>query len=247
MRCAVITGMNGTLAPRFASVLVAQGYRVIVWNRDHIDPSNYEACSQFIDSVKPELVCHFAVGTPEWAGFLAHICYVRGMQFLFTSTAMVFDANSKGPFTVTSQCSAQDEYGHGKILCEQRVLEVNPNALICRLGWQIDWHQPGNNMYFALQGMAEGNKAIHANVNWIPACSFMDDTCQILWTLLEQKEERIYHIDSNAEARMSFNDIVHRIRNRQGKGWLILPVEGECQDQRLLETRVKIPCISNRL
>lgn len=247
MPTAVVTGMNGTLAPEFAHLLEANGYQVFAWNRQHMDTDNLAACLTYINSYQPDIICHFATGSVLWAEHLAKISASKQIPMLFTSTAMVFNAESSGPFSVKCETSALDEYGQNKKLSEQLVLQHNPHALICRLGWQIDWDVCGNNMYFALEQMTQGNKAIKANINWIPACSFMSDTCHIMWQLIADKASGIYHIDGNAKAQLSFYEIVKRIRNRRGKGWMLLPEDGPKNDQRLIEARIQIPCISKQL
>ncbi len=244
--------MNGTLAPVLAESLISkgyqkEGYKVVPWHRHNMDVNDLEACRNYIESIRPDLICHLATGSVLWAENIAKICAANSIDLLFTSSAMVFDAASTGPFEVDCPVTATDEYGLNKLASEQAILAHWPQTLICRLGWQLDWAITGNNMFFALQAMAQGNKAIHANVNWMPACSFMSDSALVMRQLLAQKAKGIYHLDSNANAQLSFHEIASRIRSRRGKDWIILPDNGPSQDQRLIEKRLQIPCISKQL
>jgi dTDP-4-dehydrorhamnose reductase len=60
------------------------------------------------------------------------------IPFVFTSTVSVFTA--PGPHGITSERTATDEYGRYKADCEDAVLKASTEAVVVRLGYQIDPH-----------------------------------------------------------------------------------------------------------
>ncbi|PTT78536.1 dTDP-4-dehydrorhamnose reductase, partial [Pelomonas sp. HMWF004] len=99
------------------------------------------------------------MGSARFAGFLAARC----PNFLFTSTARVFDHQPDGPHDVADDRSARDEYGRYKIDCENAVLLASPTPVIARIGWQIDPTQPGNNMLMTLDGWQARDGQVNAS------------------------------------------------------------------------------------
>ena len=61
---ALLTGMNGTVAPAFAESLAKSGYTTAPWDRGLHPIDNREAMECFIASESPDLMCHLAMGSP---------------------------------------------------------------------------------------------------------------------------------------------------------------------------------------
>lgn len=242
-----MTGLNGTLAPVFRMILEEKGIDVVGWDRALVSPSDSQQCLSFIESSGVDTVCHLAMGDAVWAENLAKICKLLDLQLLFTSTAMVFDSSLQGPYEISTPCNAVDDYGMGKVACEKVITQTNPDALICRIGWQIDWQAKGNNMLEALHKMQAQAGVIAASQKWIPATSFMQDTCECFIALLRLSANGIYHIDSNQHDALSFYDIVSRLKEMKEFKWNLNVDNSYAHDQRLNESRIEIPNISNRL
>ncbi|GGA89326.1 hypothetical protein GCM10011369_34380 [Neiella marina] len=166
---------------------------------------------------------------------------------LFTSTAMVFDASSDGPYQTTSPANPQDDYGRMKLASEQAVVSACPDALIARIGWQIHDRRGGNHMFEALSQQMEQNGKVTASETWIPATSLMSDTAETLMALLLQGQRGLFHLDSNAVASLNFAEIVKRLNNKLNAGWKIDVDQSYRHDQRLLDARVVMPRLSCRL
>ena len=241
---AVITGMNGAVAPNVAAFFSKQGVEVVTFDRTKIDIHNDASISAFLKQENPDFFLHLATGPAEWAESSARICGDQGIRFLFTSTVSVFSEQGSGPYTVESTPNAEDNYGKYKRDCEARVVAANPDVLIARLGWQIGRAAGSNNMFdFLTRTMAE-NGQIEASESWYPSCSYMEDTGQTLFDLATGHPSGLYLVNSNRSS--TFFEIVNGINKSVGS-WKVVPGVAPSRDDRMFDNRVKIVSIEDKL
>ena len=244
----LLTGMNGTLAPKLAALARARGWEVLGWDRQRIPPDDAAAAAAWLAAQRVEAIAHLAFGAEAWAAQLAGYAGAHGLPFLFTSTAMVFDHQPDGPHRPWDLRTARDDYGRYKIRCEDAVRANNPRASIARLGWQIDPEARGNNMLAALDAQQARDQCIRASTRWIPACSFMEDTVAALLQLLAAPLGATVHLDSNAREGHSFADLVRALRRSFAREhWVLEPIADYVHDQRLLDDQARVPELSARL
>jgi dTDP-4-dehydrorhamnose reductase len=248
MNRTIITGLNGTLAPHLAATIEKHGGEVLPWDRQAIDPDNTEHAWQWLSSQQPKAIAHLAMGSPSWAAFLARFCAVNSIPFIFTSTAMVFDCLPDGPHQVTDALTAKDDYGKYKIACEEAIFAVNANAMVMRIGWQIDENSTGNNMLHALDNWQADQGEVAASVLWVPACSFMADTANALQQLIASPVAGIHHFDSNAVEAHNFFTLAQALAKQFGRStWKIREKADYAHDQRLVSQGIQAPALSKRL
>jgi dTDP-4-dehydrorhamnose reductase len=236
----MVTGLNGTLAPHVARCLEAHGHDVTPWDRTRLDPNAASPSDirRHLDQLAPDAIFHLAMGSEGWAAAMAAFMAERGGPFIVTSTAMVFDAASGGPHHVHDHRGATDGYGLYKIRCEDAVLAASPSAIVARVGWQIDADTlTGNNMAAQLQAQAASGP-IRASASWIPATSLMPDTAAGLVELCTLaaagKAAGIHHLDSNAQSKLTFPQIVTGLARRLGQPWAVAVTDDYTHDQRLM-------------
>jgi dTDP-4-dehydrorhamnose reductase len=239
---ALLTGMNGTVAPVLAESLAASGYAFLPWDRELHPIDNREAVEGFIVSESPDLLCHLAMGSPDWTEWMAQICAERDIPFLFTSTVSVFSSSQVGPFSIEDTPQPQDDYGRYKLECEQRIQAANPNAWIVRLGWQIGSSPGGNHMVDYLDRTYREKGVIEASTEWFPGCSFLPDTAETLTTILEGMPSGLYHLDGNPG--LSFHEIALGLNRLQGNPWKVVPAANLVQNHRMLDPRVTVAPIT---
>ncbi len=217
---------------------------------------NYAAMDRFIQDVAPDVLFHLAVAsqpTPskatdteawrvnyEWTSELAWIARERKVSFVFTSTVMVFTEGRPGPYTIACRPDAAYDYGHDKREAERRVFKQNPDARVARLGWQIGDELHGNHMAAWLAKHGE----LRASTRWIPACSMVDDTAAALLRVSAARPG-LYHVDSNEG--WSFYDVACALKERHGADWKIEATADRAYDQRLLDPRLSLPPLAERL
>lgn len=244
----LVTGLQGTLAPRLAEALRAAGHEPQGWDRRVLDPEDGEAGRRWLDAQQFDAIAHLGMGSAAWAGRLAAHAAQRRLPMLFTSSAMVFHHEPDGPHAATDARTAQDEYGRYKIACEDAVLAAHPAASVVRIGWQIDPSQPGNNMLMALDDWQRREGRVAASAAWIPACSFMSDTAAALLALLEDPQPGPLHLDSNADEAFCFADIVRALQQRFARAdWQVQVHQDYRHDQRLQGGAQRLPGLLQRL
>jgi len=244
----LITGLNGTLAPRVAVAVRWRGAEVLGWDRRAVDPDDGVAAAHWLATARPDAIAHLATGGAAWAGLLARHAHAHGLPMVFTSTAMVFDREPDGPHHAHHARTAKDDYGRAKIACEDAVLAAHPQACIARIGWQIDATRPGNNMLLHLDQWQQREGRVAASRAWRPACSFMDDTAAALVDLLQRPRGGIVHLDSNADEGHGFDRIVLALKQAFGRRqWQVQLNEDYRHDQRLAGGGARLAPLSARL
>jgi dTDP-4-dehydrorhamnose reductase len=241
----LLTGVNGTVAPKFAAAAHAAGHDIIGWNRDLVDPNDIGAVDQFLADTTPDAIVHMAFGAESWAGQLAGYAGRRDIPYVFTSTTMVFDERPDGPYSISSPRTSTNDYGLYKIRCEDEIWRANPGAMIARLGYQIDPDGVGNNMVAHADTQNDESGCIRASTIWIPACAFIVDTAAALLDLIERPERGLHHLDSNANAALSYFEIITRLSTLLGRHWTIEVTQFPDHDQRLIDS-VRIAPIEKR-
>jgi dTDP-4-dehydrorhamnose reductase len=239
----LITGLNGTLAPRLAEAARAAGHEVIGWNRAAVDPDDEALSAAWLSAQSVDAVAHLGMASARFAGWLASRCH----NFLFTSTVMVFDHRPDGPHDVADARTSKDDYGRYKIECEDAVLMASPTPVIARIGWQIDLERPGNNMLLTLDDWQRREGRVAASRAWTPACSFMADTAQALLGLLTRPLPGVHHLDSNAHEAWRFDELARALAREFGRDWRVEPNEDYRHDQRLVGGASGLPPLSARL
>ncbi|RVT51524.1 sugar nucleotide-binding protein [Rubrivivax albus] len=243
----LLTGLNGTLAPRVAEAATAAGWTVRSWDRRAVPPEDPAVVQAWLRAERPDAIAHLATGDEAWAGLLAHHAAAAGLPLVFTSTAMVFDAEPDGPHRPGDVRTARDDYGRRKIRCEDAVLAAHPQASVLRIGWQIDPERSGNNMLMQLDDWQARDGEVAASTAWRPACSFMTDTAAAIVGLLARPSPGVVHLDSNAAEGHTFAAVVHALRRRfDRRHWRVREHVGYVHDQRLIDG-LAVPPLSARL
>ncbi len=253
---ALVTGSNGTVGSVLCHKLARAGWGLVRWDRSEVSTDHYESMEAFVRRERPDVLFHLAAASQpsqselvseeswrvnyEWTSELAWIARALGIGFVFASTVMVFTDALAGPYTIASRPNATEGYGMEKRRAEERVFEQNPSARVARLGWQIGSDLRGNQMASWLAQRAK----VRASARWIPACSFLDDTADALLRIASSRPG-LYHVDSNEG--WSFFDLACALRERHAAKWNIEPTWAWPHDQRLLDGRVPMPKLVDRL
>lgn len=231
-----MTGMSGTVAPRFAGAARSAGHEVVPWIRAEVPPDDADACQRFLEEQRPAAIVHMAFGAESWAGLLAGHARHAGIPVVFTSTTMVFAQRPDGPYTIASPRTATDGYGAYKIRCEDAVWQANPDAMVARLGYQIDPDGVGNNLVAHTDAQQAADGSVRASRRWIPACAFLDDTAAALMSLVTDPEPGLHHLDANARTAWSHARILSSLADALGRAWLIVEADEPDHDQRLIDS-----------
>jgi dTDP-4-dehydrorhamnose reductase len=254
----LVTGAGGTIGKVLCGLLEQRSIEVISWNRNRIPLEEYQVMEDYVKDVQPDILFHLAFASKltgienetwkinyEWPGELAWITRQLQVKFVFTSSNLVFSNRQFGPFDTASKPDAESGYGYEKRMAEERVRAQNPDALIARLGWQIGHAAGSNNMIDYLQRQMDESGIIRANVNWKPACSFLDDTCSQLIDLAADCPPSLYQLDANEH--WNFFEIATALNKLHSNPWKVEAVSGEIMDNRMTDARLQLPSLINYL
>jgi dTDP-4-dehydrorhamnose reductase len=243
---ALLTGMNGTVAPALARRLQAAGHDIVAWKRSEVSPDDPAAIRDFIVRTAPDWFFHIAMGSPMWAEMIARVCAERGIKFLYTGTVSVFANTQQGPFAIETIPEPNDDYGRYKLECERLVRAACPDALIARLGWQIGTAPGSNNMIDFLTRTNREKSRVEASANWIPSCAFLEDTADAMARLMEKYPKGLYQLEGNPTG-LTFFDVVTRLNRVHGNPWTIVRAEEAPRDNRMQDLKIAVSPLTLRL
>ncbi len=236
MKKAIITGLNGTIAPYVKKELEINGVTAFKWDRNAVNTSDEVGMTQFLEVLEPDYLFHLALGSIEWTTFLAKYCFEHNIKFIFTSSECIFSGD--GPFDITVEPNSTSDYGLYKIQCEKNIIKNNPKAYIIRLGWQIGDNFEMNNMLNFLETTYHHMGYIEASENWLlSACSIKESAKWMVKISLEMEPD-IYHIEGNDH--LSFYEMVKLIEEKYQKDWNVRKTCIPKRDNRLKDDRINV-------
>lgn len=245
MMKAILTGMNGTVAPALAKRLAAEGVEVVPWDRAKVPTDDPARIESFIAENRPTWFFHIATGSPDWAATCARVCRARGITFLFTGSVSVFDGSKPGPFPADKVPDATDDYGRYKAECERRVRAENPDVFIARLGWQIGDAPGSNNLVDFLFRQVKEKGRVEVSSGIVHANCFLVDTVDALYRLVTRHEPGLYQIEGNPG--LSLFEIATRIKKLHGFDFAIHAIDEPRRDIRMLNDRIEVGQLTARL
>lgn len=253
----VVTGSHGTIGSQLVKQLTAAGHTVLGWDRTQVPITDYWAMESWLKTQAPDALYHLASPSQptglenegwlvnyQWTSELAWLCRELKIDFIYTSTVMVFSNQVPGPFTPDTRPDAYEGYGMEKRLAEERVFYQNPQAKVIRLGWQIGHQAGSNNMVDFIETRMKSDGLVPCSTHWLPACSYLDDTAEILVSLLALAPG-LYQFDSNE--KWSFYQIAFALNVVHGKRWKITATDNFVYDQRMTDPKLPLKSLKNHL
>lgn len=239
----LITGLHGTVAPYVAKAAEKQGYHVVSWSRDIVEPTSLGDANMFLFRMNLDAIVHCASGPEVWGGIMAHFAAKNNIPFLFTSSVMVFSDRREGPYGIFDPADSIEEYGLYKMRCEEAIRDNNRKACIIRLGWQIAESGGGNHMVNYLDQQQKQKGFVECSNEWFPACNFITDTADIIMKCINERWYGLFHLDGNCEDRYTYAEIVEKLKKKLHKDWNIKIVNNYVHDQRMKDEY--LPVIRN--
>jgi len=253
----LITGARGTVGVALCEASRARGAMAIGWDRNRAKPGDEWAAKAYVEGIAPSAIFHLAMPSipsgmenegwivnEKWTADIAVAAAERAIPFVYVSTVMVYTNQAVGPFTPDVPPDETEGYGGGKRRGELAALGANPEARIARLGWQIGSSRGGNNMIEFLEKQQEERGEITASTKWLPGTSFVDDTANGLLAI-SSMAPGVYHIGSNT--RWNFFEIASALNVIHGNRWNVRATEDFVYDQRLLDDRVPMARLEDRI
>lgn len=154
MKKLLVTGAGGFLGLRIA-LYYSSTYELLACSHKDLDITDARSTEQFFQSWKPDLVIHCAAisdtGTAErnpdlseavnlqGTIHIARACQMTGAKLIYMSSDQVYNGiTGQTPCQETLRLSPPTVYGRHKLLAEQAITELLPDAVGLRLTWMYD-------------------------------------------------------------------------------------------------------------
>ena len=189
---------------------------------------------------QPTIIFHLALGPIGWAKALALWAHQHQKTFVYVSTASVYDDQGNGPYTIHAPVLAKQGYGLYKFQCEEAVKEVNPNAYIVRIGWQIDplCSESTNNMFHFFAEEIHTHGKLTLSANFFPSCSFLPETTEAMYHMVNDHAPGLYFINGNHH--FSLYEIALKLKAKYQLPWHIEKSESFRRNDLLLDPRLPV-------
>ena len=209
----VITGATGTLGQAFARICGARNIPYRILNRSDMDISNITEVRKVLNKLKPWAVINTAgyvrvdeAEDDEDRCFrenvdgpfnLAAVCAENGIPIVHFSSDLVFDGTSPDAYLESHQKSPLNVYGKSKAESEEKVLIVNPRALIVRTSSFFGPWDEYNFVIRTLRHLAKNNEVIAASDTKMSP-TYVPDLANATIDLLLDGERGIVHLTNQA-------------------------------------------------
>lgn len=225
----LITG-SGSLGKAIGRVCETRGLKYILAGRKDIDIASTESAINYIESVNPWAIINAAGFTKiddaendaatcfrentVGPGILAEICRTRQIKLVTFSSDQVFNGKKRQPYEEYDCTNPLNFYGLTKLLAEQKVLKINPDALIIRSSFFINpWNSEDSLAGLILSGMTSSRK-YYLPSDIIISPSYLPTFVNVVLDLLIDGESGIWHL--SGEDEISYYEIARMALSRAG-------------------------------
>lgn len=210
----VITGATGTLGQAFARICGARNIPYRILKRSDMDIANIGEVRERLARLNPWAVINTAgyVRVDEAEDDaercyrenvdgpfnLAAVCAERGIPIVHFSSDLVFDGTSPDAYLESHKKSPLNVYGKSKAESEEKVLIVNPRALIIRTSSFFGPWDEYNFVIRTLRHLAKNNEVMAASDTKMSP-TYVPDLANATLDLLLDGERGIVHLTNQAQ------------------------------------------------
>jgi dTDP-4-dehydrorhamnose reductase len=228
-RPVLITGATGTLGQGFARLCHHRGLAHVLTDRKAMDITDAASIEAALDRLQPWAVVNTAgfVRVPEaehqpddcflinttGPELLAAACNRRGIPFVTFSSDLVFDGKLGRPYLEPDPTSPTCVYGESKARAEDRVMAINPSALIVRTSAFFGPWDAHNFLHHTVAQLHRGED-VHASDNAIVSPTYVPDLVHATLDLLLDGESGIWHLAN--QGSISWHGLAREIAGRTG-------------------------------
>jgi dTDP-4-dehydrorhamnose reductase len=210
----LITGASGTLGQAFARICGERNIYYKLLAREDMDISDRKSVEAAIERHYPWAVINAAGYVKvdeaeddeatcfhtnvEGAVNLARACRDKNISLVNFSSDLVFDGNSKTPYSESHQVRPLNTYGKSKVLCEEKVLSIYPDSLIIRTSaffgpWDEHNFVTKTLRSLSMKSMVEAPNDMYVSPTYVP------DLVNETLTLMIDGEKGIIHLANVGE------------------------------------------------
>jgi len=225
----LVTGATGTLGQAFGRICTVRGLSHVITDRAALDITDAASIEAALDRLQPWAVINTAgfVRVPEaehqpddcfrinttGPELLAAACHRRGIPFVTFSSDLVFDGQKGTPYLEPDPTNPATVYGRSKADAEQRVMTIDPRALIVRTSAFFGPWDRYNFLHDVLGRLHRGEE-VHASDNSVVSPTYVPDLVHATLDLLLDGEQGIWHLAN--EGSVSWHGLARDIADRAG-------------------------------
>jgi dTDP-4-dehydrorhamnose reductase len=144
---------------------------------------------------------------------LAVACRKRGIPLVTFSSDLVFDGKLGRPYLEPDPTSPTCVYGESKAQAEDRVMAIDPDALIIRTSAFFGPWDPHNFLHQTVAALSRGEE-VHASDNAVVSPTYVPDLVHATLDLLLDGERGIWHLANVGS--ISWHELAREIAGRTG-------------------------------
>lgn len=225
----LITGATGTLGRAFARICTHRGLAHVLSDRSVMDITDAASIEAALDRLQPWAVVNTAgfVRVPEaeqqpddcfrinttGPELLAAACARRGIPFVTFSSDLVFDGKLGRPYLEPDPTSPACVYGESKAQAEDRVLAIDPQALIVRTSAFFGPWDVHNFLHHTVAILSRGDE-LFASDTAVVSPTYVPDLVHATLDLLLDGERGIWHLAN--QGSISWHGLAREIAGRTG-------------------------------
>lgn len=243
----LVTGANGQLGSELAAI--APQYRqhhFLFTDIDTLDIGNKEAIEHFVNknSVQAIINCaaYTAVDKAESDEANAHrinalavqslgeVAALCNMLMLHVSTDYVFDGTNHKPYKETDAVCPTNVYGRTKLLGEQLLQKVHPEAIVVRTSWLYSSY--GSNFVKTMMRLGEERDLLGVVGDQVGTPTYAADLAAALMHIVntEKRVAGIYHFSNEGVCSWyDFTVVIHKIK---GIACKVSPIDSDAYPVR---------------
>ena len=150
----LLTGASGFVGSRFIARW-GEHFDLLTPTHAELPIDNAEAALKYVTTNKPDVILHLAAISNTWhceqhpdesyqinvlgAVNMARASHALGAKFLFFSSDQIYNGNEElGGLSETVAVKPENVYGRHKLEAEQRICDIDQNAVLLRATWMYD-------------------------------------------------------------------------------------------------------------
>lgn len=230
----LVTGGTGQLGLELRRILPSAEYPT----RKQLNLADTQSLLMFLKNNKYDLVINCAAYTNvdraqeeqtecSALNVLApKILSMHTSRIIHFSSDYVFNGKASNPYCESDKTSPLNFYGETKLLGEEAVLCVNPNAMIIRTSWLYS-KTFGNNFFKTIRKLTQERSVLNVVFDQIGAPTNAQDLAKLVANnLIEHNPGGIFHYSN--EGKASWYDFAMEINKKFPTECLINPIESSC-------------------
>ncbi|PQP84641.1 dTDP-4-dehydrorhamnose reductase [Paenibacillus sp. PCH8] len=207
----MVTGAAGQLGHDVVKSFQAEGHQILACDRDQMDITDQQQCTELIATFQPHLIVHCAAYTAvdqaevdEDTAYTVNASGTRniavaaervGAKLVYISTDYVFDGRGSRPYQEYDVTNPQSVYGKSKLVGERLVQSLCTRWFIVRTSWVFGVH--GSNFVQTMLELLEKRPQLQVVHDQQGSPTYTVDLAQLVYTLSLTEKYGIYHVSNS--------------------------------------------------